>query len=338
MSHKVIELKPNRNLLNINFESYKLSLEPVPVIKQSLTSKPDQTIPSDSQYSFLHAQIFGLQNHLVRDSWSRGSAYFIDENWNVQKVNVNPISNRLESITSVYSIPRERPREAGDYNLTFKFISLDYCALSDGIGNLLLLETRDRTSSEKWKLALSIKQGDYGFIVEDGRLDNNDEITVLLHHIEQDKEMKFVSILNWIKFTKSENVWQQFSQKQLKSRGSLLYASLEAGSKDILTITDQHKLNFILDTENPIQISVELNGNKSDPPEVNNWKFEWEQTDDLIMITFDCVKGLEANLSDYSIEFDEKRVKVTYNETILLNEELFDDFEVDSFQKEITVS
>jgi hypothetical protein len=71
MYPKLLDLRPDRNLLLEDFDGYKLSLEPTPLLKHELTIKPDKV--RTNKYSFLHAQLFGLHNHLVRDNFSPNS-------------------------------------------------------------------------------------------------------------------------------------------------------------------------------------------------------------------------------------------------------------------------
>uniref|UniRef100_A0A1B0GNI9 Protein-lysine N-methyltransferase n=1 Tax=Phlebotomus papatasi TaxID=29031 RepID=A0A1B0GNI9_PHLPP len=54
MDCKILELRPDRKLLKSNFDGYKLSLEPVAIIKEALQMMPDRVHPSEAQYSFLH--------------------------------------------------------------------------------------------------------------------------------------------------------------------------------------------------------------------------------------------------------------------------------------------
>lgn len=62
---KIIELRPDSKLLKSNFDGYKLSLEPIPILKLENISKPHQVAAdSATEYSFLHSSLFQLHNHL----------------------------------------------------------------------------------------------------------------------------------------------------------------------------------------------------------------------------------------------------------------------------------
>ncbi|XP_008478829.1 nudC domain-containing protein 1-like [Diaphorina citri] len=56
----VLDLKINSDLLNPNFNGYKLSLDPIGVHKIPLPAGVDQTFPSEDQYSFLYHKLFSL--------------------------------------------------------------------------------------------------------------------------------------------------------------------------------------------------------------------------------------------------------------------------------------
>lgn len=74
---KLIELRPSKDLLDPSFESYKLSLEPLPLYKHSTPVAVEQLKPNDDQFSFQHIKVFGLHNHLVSDPWNSELVYFI---------------------------------------------------------------------------------------------------------------------------------------------------------------------------------------------------------------------------------------------------------------------
>ncbi|XP_026684083.1 nudC domain-containing protein 1-like [Diaphorina citri] len=89
----VLDLKINSDLLNPNFNGYKLSLDPIGVHKIPLPAGVDQTFPSEDQYSFLYHKLFSLHNHLHQNPYSAdeyGKVYFVDEKWKVYENRINP--------------------------------------------------------------------------------------------------------------------------------------------------------------------------------------------------------------------------------------------------------
>lgn len=47
---KIVELRPDRNLIRNNFDGYKLSLDPVPLLRQELSHLPFRAEPNEDQY------------------------------------------------------------------------------------------------------------------------------------------------------------------------------------------------------------------------------------------------------------------------------------------------
>ena len=48
----------------------------------------------DDQYSYHHAKLFGIQNHLISDPWSPDCVYFVDTEWDVRKVQLSAVCTR----------------------------------------------------------------------------------------------------------------------------------------------------------------------------------------------------------------------------------------------------
>jgi hypothetical protein len=60
-------------------------------------------LPSDDQYSFLHAKVFGLHSHLYGDPWAREDVYYIDKRWKVHK-SVKNINVSVEIVKLARSV------------------------------------------------------------------------------------------------------------------------------------------------------------------------------------------------------------------------------------------
>lgn len=46
---KIVELRPDRNLIRNNFDGYKLSLDAVPLLRQELSNLPFRADPNEDQ-------------------------------------------------------------------------------------------------------------------------------------------------------------------------------------------------------------------------------------------------------------------------------------------------
>lgn len=85
---KVLELRADPKLLKSNFDGYKLSLEPIPILRLENVPVPQRITPnlSAGEYSEKHSSLFQLQNHLINDPWLSNTAYYLDVSSSIQKV------------------------------------------------------------------------------------------------------------------------------------------------------------------------------------------------------------------------------------------------------------
>lgn len=325
MSAKLIELRPNRDLLNSNFDGYKLSLEPTAILKTELIKKPAKAQKSDEQISYLHAQLFAMQNHLIKDLWNSESFYFIDSELDIQKIHFNETDGKIKPIEIVYKILGDQKIKIGNYNLSLKFCSENYALASDGAGNLMFIETGERRESSMWKLKHSeIPLNNEKFVIIDAKMNIINQISVLLLHINHE-ENSFYSIIDYITYSLIDNRIEKSSHRTLKGKGLISYASIEPNNNAILISSNA---SFIFVYDDKIPISNE---------QVNTiFPFLWNQTEDEIYLIFKEKYEFETN--NYKINFNEKNIHVSYNNKDLINVELFGYVEKDSISKAWEVS
>ncbi|KAL0962611.1 hypothetical protein UPYG_G00342580 [Umbra pygmaea] len=85
-------LKVNRQLLDPSFESYRLSLDHIPIYNVELDAAVAEVKLKDSQYSLDHVRAFGMYNYLHIDPWYEDSVYFVDCKGRVLNLNVTLVS------------------------------------------------------------------------------------------------------------------------------------------------------------------------------------------------------------------------------------------------------
>jgi hypothetical protein len=101
---KIIELRPDSKLLKSNFDGYKLSLEPIPILRLENVPIPNRISPnlSAGEYSEKHSSLFQLHNHLIADPWLSNTAYYFDVTSSIQKihydVSVSSVSRELQQL------------------------------------------------------------------------------------------------------------------------------------------------------------------------------------------------------------------------------------------------
>jgi CS domain len=329
---KVIDLRPDSKLLKSNFDGYKLSLEPIPIIRCENIPKPHVVAPdTSSEYSFLHSSLYQLQNHLVSDPWLQNSAYFLDSSFNIQKIFYDNNTGKLKPLSPVFRYSTKRPALAGGvYNCNFKFISEKFSVLSDGFGKLHIIETGDRQKNDEWKSLQVLQPLDgSGFIIQDAKFAIEKEeklIHCLLLHIES-IEGKFYNIINWItlKQGKESKIWELSARRTIQGRGNFYYLSLDPKCTSIVYSTNQ-PYKYTLDTVNEIveELPDEL---PIENLQVDDSNYEWTQ--DQECITVDFKRPAEATKDQYSVVCQKNHISVKHQSETLIDADLFSEIDTD---------
>lgn len=309
---KPLEMRPNRSLLDPNFEGYKLSLETMSKLRQQLAEKPDRVVPSEDQYSFMHAHLFSMQNHLVQDPWESNAAYYIDANWVVQSIKYNTNTGTFERIRPVLNCTKSN-RQIGDYNYGLQFLSEKYSLLTDGRGTVLLIDTGDRKLNAEWKCIQTVRPLNddvTGFSLQDARFDivaGHRQINCVLLHIERTDD-GFKCVLNWIILEhQTDNSWTSRSVKQLCGKSLPSFCALDVKGNGLIISSD-----VVFRRENNEISTEDANGDSS---------FRWTQTDDEVLIIFNIGKAAEKQ--DFKIVSDVQRLHVIWKHAELFDAELY---------------
>ena len=69
-------LRPNRDLLNANFDGYKLAEVSLPFTRQSFVGGVNKLVLSEDQFSYQHVRQATMYNHLVLDPWNGFQVYW----------------------------------------------------------------------------------------------------------------------------------------------------------------------------------------------------------------------------------------------------------------------
>ncbi|XP_076272197.1 nudC domain-containing protein 1 isoform X2 [Rhynchophorus ferrugineus] len=317
MSSTVLELKPDRLLLDSNFDGYRLSLEEIRISRKELQAPVEKILLNSTQYSFLHAKLFGLHNHLFADRYDDfNSVYFVDKNRNVQKTYVDTLTNELVAPVTVFNVPPCREPQSGDYNVTLHFANLTYAVLSDGMGMLYILETRDKKDDDYFESVFSTKPldiDDQGFIITDSLYhEERGELHVLLLHIQDDTVDHFVSVIHWLTFKRmrEDSIWGQTALRRLKIKGEVQYLKLEQNCNNIYIVSD-NEVRFEVNSEHPIRQRT------TDPRKV----YSWYQSIDDITVKFKLPAEVEKDLIIVATESN--HITVQYETQVLLTGKLF---------------
>lgn len=331
-STTIINLRPSHSLLNPNFDGYKLSLEPVPVLKSPLPSPLRRVFTNEEQYTFLHAKLFSLHNHLFRDSWLPYSCYFVDDNWTIQNVRYDTTTGTLGSVKSVLKLSKPNFGR-NDYNPSCSFVSEKYCVFSDGCGALRIIDTGDRFRNEEWKAIHNgtVFENSVPFIVQDARLeivDNVRHIHCLLLSVQEkldggDDDKRYEAIIDWVRFTKEteSNAWNKAHVRKLRGKSLPDYCVLETKSNGILLSADQ-RFEFVFDTEHPLKTTDPSSSSLAPKDNANGeLNFTWTQTEEDVIVHFNVSRDSSKN--DIKIVCSGSNMHAYHRNVTLLDAELY---------------
>ncbi len=77
--------KPNRDLLNVNFEGYKLSPSPIACVSCTVEGGVHRATMKDGDFSYQHMRAYSLHNHLFPDPHDQSTVYWISADGSVQR-------------------------------------------------------------------------------------------------------------------------------------------------------------------------------------------------------------------------------------------------------------
>lgn len=319
MPSSLVELRPDRRLLDPEFEGYKLNLRPLPHYSHELVSPVDRVYPDEVQYSFVHAKLFALHNHLVLDHWDYNfNYYYVDNKQQIQRVTFDSSTRTFKS-TVVYDVPAHVERKPGHFNLCISFPTSVLAVISDGTGYLHIVDSglrRKITSCDRlWQTvhsSLVLGEGKY-FIILDTRIeekDNGEVLHCLLQSVEQ-IESNFYSVLTWVTYEKDGDSWKQMSMRQLQGKGIVHYAAIET-SCTALYVASDHPFKFVLDSVNEIS--------ETPPEQLKTVIYTWLQTSEDITITLKLEPDFDKNLLHVSVT--PLAIKVSYAGRIFVDGKL----------------
>ena len=85
----IMAFKPNRELLNVNFEGYKLSEALLAHVSKDLPEAVQVAKLKDEDYSYQHMRAYSLHNHMAVDPYDDSSVYWYTSDGKIQQGSYN---------------------------------------------------------------------------------------------------------------------------------------------------------------------------------------------------------------------------------------------------------
>ncbi|XP_059899157.1 nudC domain-containing protein 1 [Gadus macrocephalus] len=247
MSSPNYSLKVNRELLDPNFESYRLSLDPIPSYNVELDAAVEEVKLKDTQYTLDHVRAFGMYNYLHLDPWYPDSVFFVDCKGRVLNLTV--------TLDTALGKPKEVFRLSPDGGCeeplcpSLSLPSASWAALSDGTGRLYLLRTSQRgeNSHLQWEPQFNQQMGEPFVILHSlahvqGGVHS---LEVLLLRVQKDpqesKGSGFSVTLEWITVAAQDQGkrYEVRTRRLLTGKSVPHYAALEPQGRGLMVASEK---------------------------------------------------------------------------------------------------
>ena len=299
-----LELRPDRDLLDPHFESYKLSLDSPPCFRAALSTSAGAASDSlhvpmralqaaEEQYSFAHAKLFSQSSNLLWVDSSDPDLVFLTDPakgggvWRV--LFDRDGASKAPELVPVWMPEEEVPRKEGDYNPSLAFAGGALAILADGRGTLHVLETGDRKdveSGRRWRSVFGeqICGLERPFVVTSAVATEEDkegkkELHCLVKYVEEKEKVdglkpdkvparvNFVTVVEWMSFSCAGDCWGLDRLRRLAFFGAVDYLQLENGGENVYVATEKAFLKVFDSMGEAVEDEVTQNdsGDKAPP-------------------------------------------------------------------------
>ncbi|XP_017016020.2 nudC domain-containing protein 1 [Drosophila takahashii] len=341
----VVELSVDRSLVCPSFDGYKLSFDPVPVLRQDLDSDPLVQEPHANQYSLLHVELFGRHNHLVADPWRRHCSYYMTARHQLMQCDYDPQSGQALGQRVVFSLEYRDQGDghqhlAGDYNYTIAFVSERFCVICDGMTSYHLVDTGDRSRSgaQNWeriaRTPVDQSSDQRGFALFDARLDvvqERKQISLVAGHVarreavssRQDHQTHvYYMALTWARWSQSSAAggeWSYAVCQRLETTGSVHYCAFEPRAESLILASNR-------EVQTPEQRQAAEEAAANAPPAVPadeqlQQPYHFSQTADKVLIRLEVPSG--ASKDEFNVRCTPSSLAVDYADQEIFSGELY---------------
>ncbi|CAL8298864.1 unnamed protein product [Lota lota] len=317
MSSSNYSLKVNRELLDPNFESYRLSLDPIPSYNVELDAAVEEVKLKDSQYTLDHVRAFGMYNYLHLDPWYQDSVFFVDCKGRVLNLTVT-LDTALGKPKEVFQVsPDSRCEEPLCPSLSLT--SASWAALSDGTGRLYLLRTSQRgeNSHVKWEPQFNQEMGEPFVIIHSLAhvQEGVHSLEVLLLRVQKDpqesKGSGFSVSLEWVTVASASAAQDQEKHYDVRTRRLLTgksvphYAALEPQGKGLMVASEKPFACTHVDGK-----ALETPADEAMDVEATEPLYFWQQTAEDVTVSVRMPEGFSKDQVQFSLTGDSISVGV----------------------------
>nr|XP_039250987.1 nudC domain-containing protein 1-like [Styela clava] len=329
MDAKNINLRPDWNLLDSTFESYKLSLQQLPVYHVNPDCELDTVTLANDDFSYNRTKVLSLHNYLFGDPWNEKECYFVDKAGHIKRLSVI-VEASIGQPRSVFQLGSHFLQTERHMPVTISFPSANLCLISDGAGLVYLLDTGNRqtdtTQKTKWTILLSgniVGENSEPSVLlcsrqhfedaepESGDHGKKDVIDILTLRFQDEKKDDAVisqAVVEWTWLFRydEKSKFEIGGHRMFKGKQAPFYATLGESGKELF-IGSHSPMKYATDWEQQV-LSEEMeieNGEAADKmdsaPENSESLYKWTQTDEDVTVMIPMPEGADKTSVVYGL-------------------------------------
>ncbi|XP_018350171.1 PREDICTED: nudC domain-containing protein 1 [Trachymyrmex septentrionalis] len=271
---EIIELRPNKSLINSSFEKYQFFNEVISIISENrLRNHIYRLEPNHNQESWLEARLFAFHNHLFNNVYDM-SCWFIDETLAVWRLDEDG------SLDQVYKLHTDTRSSEITYNPSIGFTSNNIVVISDGGGNLHILIGY----TEENRKVFPVAPEKPGIIMNVQYIEKSSKIILTICAIATDNNQKKYTqliLLSYSLYVENEITKVYNIDKQLlKVQGTVDYVYVEENGNYLHSICQD---NISFENKNLQQTETEIE-KPSVSLQIKIPKYYWSQDEESLTV------------------------------------------------------
>ncbi|VDK69813.1 unnamed protein product [Onchocerca ochengi] len=333
VSENFIDIKPDRSLLDANFDGYKLSLEPFPIYSHSLEVPVRELQTSNIQYGFEHIKLFNDINYLTYDPYASDSGHrrfmTILQGFHLCSITFD-IRTRKFSVcknSTVIAAPFDEEEMQDRYPATVSFPDAGYAFVSNGFGHLAMYITGDRCNMTVWEECLSVQpliidSEVSSFIIIESRYMES-KYDVLLRSVVPSKKSSnqgnFSNKLIWLTVISEDGKMKVTEIRNIICTGHIEMVTFEKLPESLI-IVSTGDLSFcgngVSTSDNADQEMKKEYDKEVETAELTRKRYAWSQTGTDVTAIFTCDETISKK--NVSLSLSATSIHLSVNDTILV--------------------
>nr|XP_031833971.1 nudC domain-containing protein 1 [Nomia melanderi]XP_031833972.1 nudC domain-containing protein 1 [Nomia melanderi]XP_031833973.1 nudC domain-containing protein 1 [Nomia melanderi] len=303
---KIIELRPDKNLINPKFEKYQFSTDEIPIASEiNLNANVQRLELTSNRDSLLETHLFAFHNHLFKNPYDT-SYWFIDDNWSVWRYSKDGILKQLYQIHNTNASV-----ENVLYNPSIGFTTNNIMIISDGGNYLNILLVKD----EEHIKAFSLSDTEPGVILDVRYLSATSTVVVALRNIKNTGEKKFTSLLlltyAWKDAGEPHQSFKFISKEVLTVNGAIEYVYIEDNGRYFHSICQ----DYVTFKHSRLQESADSKNGLEKSSKIKIPRYCWSQDEDSLTI---WIKVDREQQKDVKVQVTSLELSVTLNGIVLI--------------------